>query len=246
MKGKRLPDPFCSECGYSLVGLTDSSRCPECGRPLVEVLQRDALTAGYRYTSRTIIFGLPLLQIAQGPHEKEKHGHAKGIIAIGDYATGWFALGGFARGIVAIGGFSMGLFAIGGLTCGVFPMGGLALGLFAIGAVSAGLFAIGGTSLGVVAIGGIAVGYYGIGGVGAGAHLITEKARDTSAVEFFQLWQSMLTLGSVRTGTLQPVTFLAALFWYVGLLALTSGTMLLVTYLACKFLRRPSKATRGT
>jgi len=34
-------DPYCGNCGYSLRGLTESSKCPECGKPIVEVLQRD-------------------------------------------------------------------------------------------------------------------------------------------------------------------------------------------------------------
>lgn len=38
-------DPFCIHCGYSLVGLPDGHRCPECGQPftlaLVDEYRRD-------------------------------------------------------------------------------------------------------------------------------------------------------------------------------------------------------------
>lgn len=38
-------DPFCIHCGYSLVGLPDGHRCPECGQPfrlsVIEEYRRD-------------------------------------------------------------------------------------------------------------------------------------------------------------------------------------------------------------
>jgi hypothetical protein len=38
-------DPFCIHCGYSLVGLPDNHRCPECGQPyqwqLIDEYRRD-------------------------------------------------------------------------------------------------------------------------------------------------------------------------------------------------------------
>ena len=94
-------DPYCRNCGYSLKGLTESSKCPECGKPIVEVLERPAMILGRRYASATVIFGLPLLHIALGPHDEERVGRARGIIAIGDHATGWLAIGGFCRGLIA-------------------------------------------------------------------------------------------------------------------------------------------------
>src|SRR5205085_1427415 len=110
--------PYCSNCGYMLTGLTESSKCPECGRPLVEVLTRPAFgnpaVRSKRYQSNAKLFGWPVISIAYGPYRQERIGHARGVIAMGDIATGGIACGGVARGIVAVGGVAVGVCAIGG------------------------------------------------------------------------------------------------------------------------------------
>jgi hypothetical protein len=156
--------PYCSNCGYVLTGLTESSKCPECGRPLVEVLARQSpafLNAGKRYRSTATLFGWPVIDIALGPKDGQMRGHAKGIIAIGDIATGAIALGGIARGVVALGGMALGLFSLGGLSVGLIcATGGLAVGGLASGGGAVGYFAAGGGAAGVVAQGGGAIGVY--------------------------------------------------------------------------------------
>src|SRR5262245_32208874 len=115
-----MADPYCGNCGYQLTGLTESSKCPECGKPLVEVLQRaPLLVRNRRYKSGIEIFGLPLVHIAYGPSESERVGRARGIIAMGDMAVGFLAIGGFARGFIAMGGFAFGLVALGGFSLGL-------------------------------------------------------------------------------------------------------------------------------
>jgi hypothetical protein len=157
-------EPFCGNCGYVLTGLTESSKCPECGKPLVEVLTRPQqafLNAGKRYRSKATLFGWPVIDVAIGPKDGELHGHAKGIIALGDIATGGIAIGGITRGVVAIGGISLGLFSIGGLAVGlVTATAGLAIGGMAAGGGAAGYLATGGGAVGVVAQGGGAFGVY--------------------------------------------------------------------------------------
>src|SRR5262245_53265814 len=97
-------DPYCSNCGYSLVGLTESSKCPECGRPLVDVLVRgrvDWSQRGKRFRTEAMLFGLPVVDIAIGPSGEERFGRARGIIAIGDRAVGLLAIGNqFGIGVV--------------------------------------------------------------------------------------------------------------------------------------------------
>ena len=156
--------PYCSNCGYVLSGLTESSRCPECGKPIVEVLTRPAqafFNSGKRYRSKATLFGWPVIDLALGPGAGELRGKAKGIIAIGDVATGGIALGGMARGVVAVGGMAVGLFAFGGAAVGlVCATGGAAIGGMAAGGGAVGVLASGGGAAGLVAQGGGAVGLY--------------------------------------------------------------------------------------
>ena len=58
-------------------------------------------TGPVRRRSKLTLFGLPLYDIATGPDPEkgERRGHARGIIAVGDFATGVLAIGkrNFAR-----------------------------------------------------------------------------------------------------------------------------------------------------
>ncbi len=144
-------EPYCKECGYALTGLTDSSKCPECGRPIVEVLVRDSFPGGgYRYQSRRRIWGYPLVSIASGPAGGERYGKPVGIIAIGDAPRGLIAIGGRALGVIAVGGFACGGLSIGGFSLGLLSWGGFAGGIVAFGGFAAGLFAVGGLALPII------------------------------------------------------------------------------------------------
>lgn len=207
-------EPYCGHCKYSLKGLTDSSKCPECGMPLVEVLQRGpAFRAGRRYTSPTVVFGLPLLSIALGPSGDELRGRAKGIIAIGDIATGWLALGGIARGIIALGGMSIGIVSFGGMSLGLFAFGGWAAGGVATGGGAVGIIANGGGAAGFIARGGGAIGYYASGGGVNGKYVISPNRRDTEAVKVFQFLNGIT--GSPKLSS-SPLGMLKLLAFAVG------------------------------
>ena len=186
-------DPYCSNCQYVLTGATDSSKCPECGEPLVNILVRHQVKAQYsgrRYRSTTRLMGLPLIDIALGPVEGEPKGVARGFIAIGDYATGWLAIGGFARGFVAIGGFAIGGFSIGGMSIGLLgALGGAAIGGFASGGAAIGGVASGGMGAGFAAQGGAGFGYYVRAGGGYGKHLI--DGRGSSSQEAIDMFRSL-------------------------------------------------------
>ena len=53
---RQRPDPFCIHCGYSLIGLPDNHRCPECGRTfslsVIEEYRRDSHWFIQRYKMR--------------------------------------------------------------------------------------------------------------------------------------------------------------------------------------------------
>lgn len=223
-------EPFCGNCGYLLQGLTESSKCPECGKPLVEVLERERVRPlGRRYRSPIVLFGLPLVDIALGPHENEWRGHAKGIVAIGDCATGWLALGGFARGIIAFGGMSIGLIAFGGGAIGGIALGGGALGGLALGGGAVGAFAHGGGVAGLVAVGGGAAGIYAAGGSVYARYALSPTGRNPTAQAFFDQLQAMFGLGS----PLSPWFQLGLLVWVLGLVltvASLCGLLLLAAY----------------
>ena len=141
-------EPFCSNCGCKLAGLTEASKCPQCDRPLVDVLTRASLQRrGTRWQSKARLFGLPLVSIASGPWGAERIGRPRGIVAIGDLPLGVIAIGGVARGVVAIGGVAVGVIGTGGLCVAGLAIGGCAIGVVALGGFAAGLWSFGGLAI---------------------------------------------------------------------------------------------------
>lgn len=199
-------EPYCGNCGYLLTGATESSKCPECGKPLVEVLMRPVFQAkgGRRWNSQARCFGMPVISIAMGPHQEERIGRAKGFIAIGDIATGVIAMGGQARGVVAFGGLAIGGFSFGGMSLGLISsFGGMSAGGAAIGGFAVGGFAQGGGAIGYVAQGGLAIGQYARGGGAFGAHVISPgRGTSQAAVDMFDSLSWFFGSGNVSLGSM--------------------------------------------
>ncbi len=215
----KLGEPYCGACGYRLTGLVDSSKCPECGRPIVEVVTR-AGTLGRRYRSETTLLGRPLLSVAIGATHSETRGLARGIIAIGDHARGFVAIGNSAVGIVAIGGRACGVFAIGGIAIGlVSSCGGISVGAIAVGGLVLGGLGFGGISAAVVADGGVAIGFY----VAGALRIAIGQRSPGEAFEMFSWFFGRTTPFSAWRYVVQP--------WAVGL-ALPVVASLLIAMLA--------------
>lgn len=214
-------EPYCGNCGYVLSGLVESSKCPECGKPLVEVLNRFGRW-GRRYQSRTRLFGLPIVSWAYGPVPGERMGHAKGVFAFGDRATGIVAVGGMACGVVAFGGLAIGLITFGGLSLGLLAaMGGVAIGALSYGGVSIGGASTGGVVAGVIAVGGLAIGNWAAGGMPIGQFVAGPGGNDQEALNMLASMQWFFGSGSM--GIVQPMLVIlglaAAVSGFVGLLA---------------------------
>lgn len=226
--------PWCSNCKYNLTGLTESSKCPECGCPLVDVLQRPEWQpprfAGRRYTSPVRIFGIPLIQIAIGSDGNERYGRARGIIAYGDAAIGLLAFGGRTLGVIAFGGIATGVVAVGGCAIGLLSFGGFALGLLlAIGGAAMGGIAVGGGAFGIVALGGGTVGYYARGGGAFAKFAVSAMRRDPEAVAFFSDWQWLLGGPAGPLGANLTLFFWALLSVFV--VALLTALPCLIAYI---------------
>jgi len=143
---------------------------------------------GYRYDSKTRIFGIPLVSIRLVRHGFiGRDSMAKGIIAIGNTAVGVVALGALSVGAVSLGAFSVGLLSIGALAGGVVSLGAASVGVAAFGSAAIGIYAGGVAALGSE----IAV------GVGALAGQ-TAVGQDASAPNIL-LWGTGLTAEQVES-----------------------------------------------
>lgn len=205
-----LGEPYCGACGHQLTGLVDSSKCPECGRPIVEVVTR-AGKLGRRFRSATTLFGLPLIDVALGATHSETRGAARGIIAIGDRAKGFIAIGDLAVGIVAIGGRAFGVFAIGGIAIGlVSSLGGISVGSIAVGGLVLGLLGWGGFCAAIVADGGVSIGVYAAGALPISIGQATAAATSQAFATFSWFFGRTQPFNALRY-IIQPWAFVLAL-----------------------------------
>ncbi|MEM7229611.1 MAG: hypothetical protein AAF432_12440 [Planctomycetota bacterium] len=225
-----LGEPRCGICGHSLQGCVDSARCPECGRPIIEVLVRGQGKWGRRYKSNATLMGLPIIHVALGATATERIGRARGIIAIGDDAMGWIAIGGRTRGIVAIGGMSMGCFSLGGMSLGaITSCGGVSIGGMSSGGLSLGVLSQGGVAAGWVAGGGMAIGQYASGGGTIGKHILGRGVNDPAAVAMFDSLSFFFGNGAAG---FSPFMLIQPFIAVIGLTAIAAATIGVIAMIA--------------
>ena len=92
----------------------------------------------FAYTSKTKLFGLPLVSIRFG---RERH-PSKRTTAVGIIAIGNFSVGVVSIGLISLGVLSAGMVAFGGLVLGMVALGGISLGISAGGFVARGIAAV--------------------------------------------------------------------------------------------------------
>lgn len=148
---------------------------------------------GYQYTSKTTVFGVPLVCIRLAGRNCLRGGVAKGIIAVGNVAVG----------VVSLGAISVGVFSFGALSLGLLlAMGAVAIGAVAIGAAALGIVAFGAAAVGLqLAIGAGAVGKVAVGADASGVRtlLVTDKVDLRITAQFLRdsehlLWKPVAAL----------------------------------------------------
>lgn len=180
-----LKCPYCNfRLGFvSRIGIP--SACPKCKNKLKEAWHVPLIMK-----SKRTLFGLPLIDIAVGQvfETGRVKKHARGIIAIGDFAQGFIAIGKLSRGFIAIGIGSIGIFSFGAGCIGLVSVGAVAFGGLAIAGLAAGVIAIGGIAIGAAAAGGVSLGYYAFGGVAFGKYIFSAVERSHQAIELLNKW----------------------------------------------------------
>jgi len=98
----------CRECKHPIS--EQAMFCPQCGAPYPA---KEAWTGwGWEYKSKTEIAGLPLLHVAFKYRPNRMPVVAKGIFAVGQFASGVVCVSQFGVGLVSISQFTLAGFAV--------------------------------------------------------------------------------------------------------------------------------------
>lgn len=84
--------------------------CPNCGAPYPAKAHWNGW--GFAYRSKTTLFGLPLLHISFKYRPNKMPVPAKGVIAIGQFATGIVTIAQFSVGIFSVSQFTIAVYAL--------------------------------------------------------------------------------------------------------------------------------------
>jgi hypothetical protein len=98
----------CRECGHQIS--EQAMACPNCGAPFPAKDKWDGW--GFEYKSRTTILGLPLLHVSFKYRPNHLPVPARGVIAIGQFASGIVTISQFGLGVVSISQFTVAGYAL--------------------------------------------------------------------------------------------------------------------------------------
>ena len=78
--------------------------------------------SGREWKSEREIFGWPLVHITQGYDEQGRALRARGVIAIGQYATGFYCFSQFGVGVICTSQFGLGIVSVSQFALGAWGM----------------------------------------------------------------------------------------------------------------------------
>jgi hypothetical protein len=104
-----MPLKPCRECGREVSD--QAVACPNCGAPLPSRASWDGW--GFEYKSRTSVAGWPLVHISFKFRSNRTPVVARGIVAIGQFATGLVCISQFGIGVLSVSQFTVAAFAVG-------------------------------------------------------------------------------------------------------------------------------------
>jgi hypothetical protein len=182
----------------------------------------------YRKRSKTVLFGLPLWEVAfnlisrKGRMRYVKSAKARAIIAIGDSATGVIAIGGSAKGLISFGQFSFGL-----VSFGIFSIGLLSLGVFGLGLIGIGMFGVGLLSAGLMS-----GGYASVGGLVIARHPYGQFDKSPEMIQLYELLKTLtgmtdLALENTFAVVLLCICAVTAAFFFVSMFGQLAAIYLL-------------------
>lgn len=97
----------CNSCGQHYVAKLD--KCPNCDAP---THPNEIQAWGYQYKSTATLFGVPMLHVSFAFKNNGTPIPARGIIAIGQFATGVISIAQFGIGVICFSQFALGVYAL--------------------------------------------------------------------------------------------------------------------------------------
>jgi uncharacterized membrane protein YvbJ len=103
-----MPLKRCRECGREISD--QALACPQCGAPFPT--QASWSGWGFEYKSHTTVAGWPLVHVSFKFRPNRTPVVARGIVAIGQFATGVVCISQFGVGVLSVSQFTIAAFAI--------------------------------------------------------------------------------------------------------------------------------------